>query len=186
MEVDLLSVVKNAQKGNEVSQGELYELYVDRIYRFVYLRTNHKQTAEDLTSDIFFKVFRAINSFDSEKGNFTSWIYTIARNKIIDHYRAGKETVDLEAIAEMPSSTSIPEETENRMILEKVKSALKELSEKDQEIIILRVWDGLSHREIAELVSSSEAAVKVAYLRAMRRLQASSVSALILLLTIKL
>lgn len=180
MNTNIQKLISEASFGDGKSFGELYELNVERIFRFVYLRTSHRQSAEDLTSDVFLKAAGAIKRFDSESGNFTAWLYAIARNTIIDHYRTSKSTVDLESIEVLPSLEDLSLDLNNRMLLEKVQKQLLRLPPKEREVVMLRVWDGLSHREISELLGSSESAVKVAYLRGLRKLQAKNITLLLL------
>ena len=76
--------------------GKLYDQHVKKIYEFIYFKTHHKETAEDLTSVTFMKALSNIESFDEKKASFKTWLYRIARNTVIDHYRMKRETADLE------------------------------------------------------------------------------------------
>ena len=163
----------------------LYDQYASRIYRFVYVRVSHKQVAEDLTSDIFFKALHGLPSFKPGT-NFTAWLYTIARNCIIDYYRRHHETANLDVAENISSSENISAEVENRILLQKVRDILSEFSEKDRDIIMLRVWDGLSHKEISEILQMSEGASKVAYMRAIKKLQSALPVLLLTLVTLRI
>src|SRR6056297_2278284 len=82
--------INNCQQGQLDSFNWLYERYIKKIYNFIYYKTMHQETAEDLTSQTFIKALNKINSFDSEQGTFQAWLYKIARNTVIDHYRTQK------------------------------------------------------------------------------------------------
>jgi len=157
---------------------ELYDLYADRIYRFAYYRSRHRETAEDLTSQTFIKALEKISSFNPEKGNFGVWIYRIARNTVYDHFRSDKATSELNEDLAAPST--VERDTENKILLDKVETYLGKLDPKHRELVILRVWDGLTFSEIAQITGKSEAASKMAYSRIMARLN-QEVPALVLL-----
>jgi DNA-directed RNA polymerase specialized sigma24 family protein len=72
---------------------EVYDLYASRIYQFIYYKTYHKETAEDLTSSTFLRAFENLHQFNPERGSIGAWIYQIARNLVTDHYRAKKKTI---------------------------------------------------------------------------------------------
>ncbi|PIR75566.1 MAG: hypothetical protein CO030_02135 [Candidatus Magasanikbacteria bacterium CG_4_9_14_0_2_um_filter_42_11] len=76
-----------ATHGDREAFGQLYDLYIKEIYRFVYYKTHQKETAADITADIFVKALHKIDTFDAMKGSFRTWLYTIARSAVIDHYR---------------------------------------------------------------------------------------------------
>ena len=163
---------------------ELYDQYVDRVYSFVYRRVSHKQTAEDLTSQTFIKAWENINKFNSSKGAFSSWIFTIAKNNIIDHYRKHKENYALENFFDLSSGEDVEKQSGLRHELEQIKKYLDQLSPEQKEIIIMRVWDDLSFKDIAEILSKNEAAVKMNFYRGMQKLQKEfAVVAMILLIT---
>lgn len=176
-EEDILRAVR---AGERERFAELYDSYADRIYAFVYARVTHRETAEDLTSTVFMKALDRLVSFKG--GSFSAWIYRIARNTVIDHYRTNKPTADLDAIAEPPASTNLEAETHNRDLLARVEARLKLLKPEHQEIVKLRVWDDLPYATIASIVGKSEAAVKMTFARAVAGLQ-TGLTAITILLT---
>ena len=88
-------LIKDCLGGDLKKFGGLYELYIDKIYKFIYFKTHHKETAEDLVSQTFFKALENIKGFDPSKGKFSSWLYRIARNCVIDYYRTKKAKIDI-------------------------------------------------------------------------------------------
>lgn len=161
--------------------GNLYDLYAKEIYRFLYYRTNNVSVAEDLTSTVFTKALADFKRFTKRSGaTERSWLYTIARNALIDHYRSQKQTEEVsESIA---GTDDVSKNTDERMLLQKVVEAMKTLPEAQQEILRLRLWQGLTHQEIADTIGKSEASVKMAFSRALQELRSRLPETLILLL----
>jgi len=94
------SLIKKAQKGHGESFGKLYDLYMPRIFRFIVLKVGTRQDAEDLTQQVFVNAWRHIHSFEFQGFPFSSWLYRIASNAVIDHYRTSRPTYDIEKIPE--------------------------------------------------------------------------------------
>jgi len=170
MEDDAVFVLK-VQSGTTAAFGVLYDRYLDKIYRFIYYKTFSKEVAEDLTSDVFHKALEKIGSFDGEKGTWSAWLYRIARNRVIDHYRTTKTAVPLEDIFEVGVDDRTAEALDATRALKQVKDYLETLSPKQREIITLRVWEEKSYREIAEIIGGSEDSVKMAFSRIIRELR---------------
>ncbi|MBL8030287.1 MAG: sigma-70 family RNA polymerase sigma factor [Candidatus Doudnabacteria bacterium] len=164
--------IRLCQSGQTEHFTALYEIYVEKIYKFLYFRTFHKATAEDLTSEVFYKALDKINSFDSKKGQFSTWLYQIAKNSLTDHFRKNREHLDIEAAWDISSTESISNDTENRIALETVQKYLSGLDPRQRQIVIMRVWDGLSYKEISELLKISEANAKMIFSRTLNKLQA--------------
>lgn len=179
-------IISEIQKGNFEQFGVLYDQYLKPIYNFVYFRTHHKPTAEDITSLVFTKALENITSFSNSRGKFSSWLYQIARNAVIDHYRSFKETGNMEDAWDLGSNENIERDTEAKMNLEKVSKYLVGLPKLQREIVIMRVWDGLSHKEIAEILNISEANSKVTFSRVVAKMEKEAVVALICLIALQI
>ncbi len=180
------NLVVRWKQGDSSAFQALYDGFVDPIYRFVYYRTSHKQTAEDVTSEVFMKALARIHQFDESKGTFQSWLYTIARNTIVDHYRTKKEAVDIEEAYEVGTKTDLDGRVDRTRELEKVRAYLDTLPEDSREIVLLRVWDDLSYQQIAEIVGKSEAACKMTFSRAIGKLRQEIPLVLIIIILMKL
>lgn len=159
---------EKCQAGDAEAFGVLYDRYIEKIYRFIYYKIFSKETAEDLTSDVFTKAFQKIHSFRSTKGNFSAWLYRIARNTVIDYYRTKKATLPIDDVFDVAFDERTVEQKDAIMALEKVSKYLDTLNPKQREIITLRIWEELSYREIAEIVGGSEDSVKMAFSRSIR------------------
>lgn len=90
------------QKGQLNYFGELYDRYVDQIYKFIYLKTYDTHISEDLTSQVFFQALDKIHSFDTTdpNANFRAWLYRIAYNLVIDYYKKAPQDIGLEEVPE--------------------------------------------------------------------------------------
>ena len=171
-------LVERVQKGDPVAFGALYDEYVKKIYDFIYFRTYHKETAEDLTSITFTKAYQKIGSFSGSKGNFGSWLYRIARNTVIDHYRTHKSTSDILEAYDLSDRTNIEIDFDVQDKLRKVQQYLSGLNPEQRELVIMRVWDGLSYKEISEIMGKSEDALKVSFSRIMAKMKKETMFAL--------
>ncbi|MFA6105662.1 MAG: RNA polymerase sigma factor [Patescibacteria group bacterium] len=167
------ALAREFEGGSKEAFGELYEAYLKPIYNFVYYKTHHKETAEELTAEVFLKAYRSVNSYHSEKGTFQAWIYQIARHAIIDHYRSNKTILNIDDVWDLGSKEDVAKDIENKIMLEKVQKYIQELPSEQRDIIILRVWQDLSYTEIAEIIGKSEASCKMTFSRALKKLRTS-------------
>jgi len=178
-------LIERCQAGDTEAFGLLYDANVRRVYDFIYYRTHHRETAEDLTSDVFLKVFAKLADFDARKGTFTAWIYRIARNRVIDHYRASKGTEDIEDVWDLLASGDDPaRDADAAERLREVERLMADLPAAQREVVIMRVWDGLSYAEIAEAIGKSEAACKMSFSRGVAALRKNAPLAAMMLILI--
>ncbi|MFA5821041.1 MAG: sigma-70 family RNA polymerase sigma factor [Candidatus Gracilibacteria bacterium] len=162
--------------------GQLYDQYVRKIYNYIYYRVHHKETAEDITGTTFMKALENFQSFDPKKGNFSMWIYRIAKNTLTDHYRALKTNLNIDDVWDIRSETEIPKDADTHIQLEKVQKYLRTLKPVQRDIIIMRLWDGLSYIEIADILGKSEASCKMTFSRALKEIRGTETLALLLII----
>ncbi|MBI5531051.1 MAG: sigma-70 family RNA polymerase sigma factor [Candidatus Doudnabacteria bacterium] len=186
METNLAQIIAECQAGQLEQFAVLYDAYVRKIYDFIFYRTMHKETAEDLTSLTFTKALERINTYQANKGSFSAWLYQIARNTLIDNYKNHKPTAAVEELENFASGENLEQQTEARLNLEKVKNFLQTLDEEKREIVTMRVWDGLSYKEIGDILGKSESSCKMSFLRIMEKLNKEAAFALIYLLMLKI
>ncbi len=150
-----------------------YEEYFNQVYRFVLLRSSrNKDLAFDLTSELFLKALEKFDSFDPTIAEFKSWIFSIARNHLIDFYRMHREHVDIEAVAhELASPNQLAHELNVTHDTAMVVYALKKIPVAQQELIQLKFFAELTNSEIAEVLHKTEGNVRVMLHRAMQNLR---------------
>jgi RNA polymerase sigma-70 factor (ECF subfamily) len=154
--------------------AELYEQYMPKVYRYIRYRVNNTQEAEDLTSATFEKALENIKRYSSEKAKFSTWIYSIARNTVIDYYRvkAKRKTTPLEEATEIEArDLPIEEEFLRREDLRRLHICLKDLPPMEQEIISLKFGAELTNRQIARMVGQTESNVGTRLCRAVKKLR---------------
>ncbi len=183
--MDESAIIERCQRGEMQHFGLLYDAYIGKIYRFVYYKTMHRESAEDLTSQTFFKALEAMPSFDLRKGSFSSWLYRIARNNVIDFYRTNRNIDDIDSVYGLSATTDTAADLDVAQLLAEVRTYLESLKPEQREIVMLRLWDQLSYREISEITGKSIGNCKMTFSRTLARLRAVlPITSLILLLLI--
>lgn len=167
-------IIEDATRGDASAFGLLYDHYQPQIYRFVVIKVGRREDAEDITHQIFLSAWKNIGGYEHLGHPFSSWLYQIARNLVIDHYRTNKIEINLEEaedahdIGHIDSSEA---EVELSLAMDKVTEAIRSLSELHQDVIIMRFVEELSVKEVSASLGKSEGAVKVLQHRAMQKLK---------------
>ena len=172
-----IGLVQRAQAGDAEAFGELYDRYVDQVYRYIVYRVGSSQLAEDLTSETFLRALRRISSFTWQGRDVGAWFVTIARNLIADHYKSGRYRLELTAddVATVSGATHVTTAGPEREVLEAMQNkvlleAVKQLNAEQQECIVLRFLQGLSVSETAHVMGKNDGAIKALQYRAIRTL----------------
>lgn len=154
--------------------GRLYEEHLTGVYRYVLYRVGEKETAEDLTSEIFGKALGGFKGFNPEKASFTTWLYSIARNTVTDYFRrhARETRLRREPEPDIPARTASPEEEVSRNEeIRKLRECLLKLKPVEQELVSLKFSSEMTNREIARITGLSESNVGTILCRAIRKLR---------------
>lgn len=169
----LIGLVELAREGDAEAFGQLYDHYQPSVYRFLYYRTRSVQTAEDLTSETFFRALRNMAGFRWQGKDFGAWLMTIARNLATDHFKAGRTRLEMttEDMGQHDDATEGPESAvlqslTNEILLE----ALTQLPNEQRDCLVMRFLQGLSIAETAAALGRSDGAVKQLQLRGVRNL----------------
>jgi RNA polymerase sigma-70 factor (ECF subfamily) len=165
------SLIRRARERDPVALTQLYEANFDRIFRYVALKIGDRTEAEDLTQQVFMKMIQSISSYKYKGMPFSSWLYRIAHNQIVDHFRrkSRRPTVTLDDTD--PPGGDDPEKTaETKMTMEELARATAKLTDSQREVISLRFAGQLSIAEVARAMGKTEGAIKA--------LQHSAVAAL--------
>lgn len=174
-----LDLALETKKGNSESFGRLYEIYIKKIYDFIYYKTLNKEVAEDITSIVFAKAWDKIDQF--KNGSFSAWLYMIARNAVVDYYRREKGHDDIDDCWDLADKTDFLANIDNDLNVDLIREAMKGLKDQDREILIMRFWLDLSFSEIAERLNKKEGAVKMALGRTLKNLKNKIPLAMIIL-----
>ncbi len=167
-------LVERAKEGESSAFGLLYDYYLPKIYRFVLIKVGQREEAEDITHLTFLKAWESIDRYSYRGYSFGSWLYQIARNTIVDHYRGAQIQISLEDADEPESGEPRPgQQLDAAIEYDKVMLALGKLGALEQDVIIMRFVDDLPVRDVAEAIGKSEGAVKLIQHRAMKRLKES-------------
>jgi RNA polymerase sigma-70 factor (ECF subfamily) len=167
------TLVSQAIDGDADAFGELYTRHLDAIYRHVYFRVAEVQLAEDLTEEVFVRALAALPKYEPQGHKFSSWLYRIAQNLIVDHYRrhSSRPEVEDRDTGDMPDFQSLPEDqVADQQDIESLARAVHRLGNEEQQVIILRFVEGFSHREVAQVIGKSEGASRVIQHRALEAL----------------
>jgi len=166
-------LIKDAQEGKTEAFGELYDKYLPKIYRFIFFKINQRAEAEDITHQVFLSAWQNIRSYKTKGFPFSSWLYRIARNAVIDHYRTKKDYIDIESIPHeiVAEPAGLAEMLDTANEIEFVMTALQTLKEDEQNMIIMKFVNDLSNKEIAEALEKSEGAIRVLQHRALKQLK---------------
>jgi RNA polymerase sigma-70 factor (ECF subfamily) len=169
--LDERRLVQKAKSGDPDAFARLYDAYVERVYRYIYFRVSDDAATEDLTSQVFLKAWESVSRYRPGSSPFLAWLYSIARNLVIDHYRTKKETVDLEDIIHITSNGPSPdEEVQKRFELQEMRKALQFLTDEQREVVTLRFIAGLSTEEVAAVMEKREGAIRALQMRALHAL----------------
>ena len=163
-------LVEQAKSGDAEAFGQLYDACIDRVYRFIFFRVSDVPTAEDLTSQVFLKAWQNLGRY-RPTGPFLAWLYAIARNTVIDHYRTYKQTVSLDEAAPIAAQDDkLDELVELKFKMSSVQESLQYLTEEQQEVITLKFIAEYDTDQIARRMGKSEGAIRALQMRALQAL----------------
>ncbi len=168
-------LIDKAKSGNEEAFSEIYNEYFSPVYKYSLLRVKNIHIAEDITQGVFLKYFENIKTFEWQDKSPLAYLFTIARNSIINEWRKNKKLikdVSIETLLDKEISNESPEEDVRDSELAKtIRNHLKDLTEDQEELIILKFFNQLSNTEIAKILNKNEEAIRQLQFRALRSLR---------------
>jgi len=165
-------LIQKATSGDADAFGRLYDMYVDRVYRHLYYRVGNVADAEDLTQQVFLKVWQAIDRYKKTASPFLAWLMTISHNLVIDFYRTKKDKTYLKAEVTANDLDSSPERiAEAHFVQQQLRRAILQLRSDQQQVIMMRFVEGFSYAEVASSLGKSEGAIRVILHRALAKLR---------------
>lgn len=168
-------LVRRCVTGDAVAWEEIVRVYTRRIYNICYRFAGTGTDAEDLTQDVFIRIYRTLGSFDPDRASFNTWITTVTRNLLVDHFRKSKNDRATDSIDSAPgedderqalserlqdSGPSPDDHLSRRETREAVHAALQKLSPELREAVILRDLQDMDYKEIAQVLRVPEGTVK--------------------------
>jgi len=167
---DIEKLVIQAIEGKTDAFGELYLIFVEKIYRYIFHHVNSKAAAEDITGEVFLKAWRAIGSCRGKEKAFSSWLYRIAHNQMVDEIRKRQrrpalELENAETVSDLKSN--VEEYSEQQELLK----FIDHLPSNHRRVIILKFIEGMETKEIARIMGKSEGATRALQMRALSALR---------------
>ncbi len=167
------ALVSLAQAGDAEAFGQLYDHYLETVYRYVYYRVGSRPLAEDLTSEVFLRALRRIGTFSWQGRDFRAWLVTIARNLVCDEFKSSRFRLEV-ATGEILDGDEVTDSPEDAVLAALSRAALidaiRQLNPQQQECVTLRFLQGLSVAETAKIMGKNDGAIKTLQYRAVRAL----------------
>jgi len=171
--VETWRLVGLAQAGDGEAFGQLYDRYVDTVFRFIYYRVNDRALAEDFTSETFLRALRRIGTISYQGRDIGAWFITIARNIVLDHLKSARhrlETTTGETIEGREQAQSTEAAVLDTLQSERLMEAVRQLGDEQRECVMLRFVHGMSVSETAQIMGKNDGAIKALQHRAVRKL----------------
>lgn len=170
-------LASRASQGDRRAFGELYEQYLDRIFWYIYFKVGQRSEAEDLTSQTFLKAWDAIADYEWRNHPFGAWLFRIAHNLVVDYHRARRDNLTLDDASPQLEHRASRDEIRPERVLaglittDRVRHAIGRLTEEQQQVLILRFFEGLSTAEVADIMGKRRGAVRGLQFRALSALR---------------
>jgi len=167
-------LVSKAKQGDEDAFGLLYDSFAKRIFRYICLKIQNREEAEDILQEVFVKAYKGLANLNLDDLNFSAWLYRVTSNTINDHFRKRYRTPEALALDEnfdVSSSVSVYKEMEIKSELEGVKEAMDQLPLQYKQILELRFVQDFSINEIAQILKKNNLSVRLLQHRALKKIK---------------
>src|SRR5438045_2037018 len=170
---ELARLVERGKQGNREALEELYLIHFDRIYSYLHMSVGNRHDAEDLTTQTFLKMLEKIGSFRWQSAPFSAWLFRIAHNLAMDHFRARRRWQPEEEVPEPPGDAEPSAELEAMQTIgrESMLKLIDRLSPEQQQVLTLKFVFNLPNAEVAAILDKTEGAIKSLQHRALVSLQ---------------
>lgn len=156
--------------------NDFYQTYFPKIYNYVYIQIRETAWAEELTGQIFEKILRGLTLYEASKGGLNTWIYSVAKNQIIDFHKSKQRQMNQPVEADRPEQKALEPSPEEHMVLREkqktVRGLLNQLPEREREIMMLKFYGGWDSREIAEYMGLKKEQIYMTVHRTLKKLKA--------------
>ncbi len=167
-------LLKHASNGDKQAFGDLYESYLDQIYRYIFYRVANAFEAEDLTETVFLNAWEALPKLAVKKSglaNFRAWLYRIAHNVVVDHHRGSKPEISLDDALSVADTAESPESAaQTSFDSQRLATAISRLEPNLQQVLVCRFINSLSHAETAKIMDIQPGHVRVLQHRALKKM----------------
>jgi RNA polymerase sigma-70 factor (ECF subfamily) len=167
---EIKGLIRQAAGGSFKAFGNLYSIYLTRIYRYIYYQVNDRMMAEDITEEVFVKAWKAIKSCKGREDTFQAWLYRIAHNHLANCLRDSGRVTSLEK----DGTIDFPDpgqRTETGAEYGELMKAIAGLPETERQVIVLKFIEGLDTRETSKALGKNEGAIRIAQMRALAALR---------------
>jgi RNA polymerase sigma-70 factor, ECF subfamily len=177
-DAEMAALLKSAQCGDPAAFDRIYNLYADKIFRYLYTRLGQREVAEDLTADVFVRMIQALPRFRVNStrpvASFSAWLYRLAGNLLLDQYRRQKHRDHLDLAEHLDVDSGAPglhdvvtlgEQNQDLM------QAMAQLNDEQQSVLVWRFGENMSVQDVANLMGRSAGAVKALQHRALGALR---------------
>ena len=166
-----VELVDRAASGDLKAFGELYSIYLDQIYRYVFYRVRNKMIAEDITEEVFIKAWKSINSCKGKGDTFLSWLYRIAHNQVVDDFRSRRKEDQLTETENLADVSAIESGVEEDLEWQELSALIATLPQSRAQVITMKFIEGLDNHEIGRVMGKSQGAIRVLQMRALTMLR---------------
>jgi len=165
------ALIRRAATGDVEAFADLYERYLDRMFRYFYYRLAHREDAEDLSEQVFLRAWQALPGYNCRGVPFAAWLFRIAHNLLVDYHRRNQDTTQLDDALDVADEGADPHEIASRRYeAQALAAAISQLSAVEQSVVVLRFVEGMDHRSVASIIEKSEVATRSIQSRALARL----------------
>ncbi|MBI4788947.1 MAG: sigma-70 family RNA polymerase sigma factor [Chloroflexi bacterium] len=169
--IDERALVRRAVSHDARAFTRLYDRYVDRIFRYIYYKLGSRADAEDLTAQVFLKAWEAIGHYRVTERPFSAWLYRIAHNLVVDHFRVQRPVLSIDEVA-LPEAraSDLDELALQHLTADTLKRAIARLTPDQRQVILLRFIEGYDTEQVALIMGKGEGAVRTLQHRALASL----------------
>jgi len=169
---DEQQLAERAARRDHTAFATLYSHYVEKIYRYIYYKVSNHAEAEDLCEQVFLKAWEAIDRYTWHGYPFSSWLYRLAHNLVVDHYRTQRETLPInDAVLSFEEGLDPDQYLARSIASNELRAAIEQLTGEQRQVVCLKFILGYDNAEIALLMKKKEGAIRALQFRALRNLQ---------------
>lgn len=165
-------LVQQAQKGDPLAYGRLFRKFYKKIYNYISFRVSQREDVEDLTTKVFLKGWENIQKYKEIGFSFSTWLYRIAHNLVIDYFRTYKISGELEEIEfKLASENNFERRVEEKESMNLLREEIKKLPDLQGQVVLFKFIEDKNYKEIGEILGKDEGAIRALQFRAIKTLR---------------